>query len=155
MCHREARVWDLRTATKPSPKPVCHLAHPKGLTSAFYSSRGSYLLTTCNDDRLRVYDVRHVSTNRPPVIASTKHNNHTGRWLSTFKARWHPQREDTFIVGSMELPKAIEVYGIHGQKMIRLQSTANLTTICSACVFHPSQLLVAGANSSGKVHVFL
>nr|CAD7455876.1 unnamed protein product [Timema tahoe] len=228
----EARVWDLRTATKPSPKPVCHLAHPKGLTSAFYSPHGSYLLTTCNDDRLRVYDVRHVSTNKPPVIASTKHNNHTGRWLSTFKARWHPQREDTFIIGSMELPKAvscvfiwlitgfishgtgsgsqtarfqegltgkargcesgrldlgrldtwnlvvmerwltlarslrklsgrytvelgltnqtIEVYGIHGQKMLRLQSSANLTTICSACVFHPSQLLVAGANSSGK-----
>nr|CAD7207054.1 unnamed protein product [Timema douglasi] len=64
MCRREARVWDLRTATKPSPKPVCHLAHPKGLTSAFYSPRGSYLLTTCNDDRLRVYDVS--STNRPP-----------------------------------------------------------------------------------------
>nr|CAD7589197.1 unnamed protein product [Timema genevievae] len=278
----EARVWDLRTATKPSPKPVCHLAHPKGLTSAFYSPHGSYFLTTCNDDRLRVYDVRHVSTNKPSVIASTKHNNHTGRWLSTFKARWHPQREDTFIIGSMELPKAvscvfiwlitgfishgtgsgsqtarfqegltgmargcesrrldlgrldtwnlvvverwstlpclllktislwvrnfeatasttqkrggsektswipenidhvrvalarsprklsgrytielgltnqtIEVYGIHGQKMLRLQSSANLTTTCSACVFHPSQLLVAGANSSGKVHVFL
>lgn len=37
------------------PEPVWDLVHPKGLTSAFFSCKGNLLLTTCNDDRLRVY----------------------------------------------------------------------------------------------------
>lgn len=35
-------------------------------------------------------------------ITTISHNNFTGRWLTPFKAVWHPQRDDVFIVGSME-----------------------------------------------------
>jgi len=39
--------------------------HPKGLSSAFFSPAGKYVVTTCNDDRLRVYDVTNMLTTRP------------------------------------------------------------------------------------------
>lgn len=41
------------------------------------------------------------------VVASIKHNTHTGQWLTTFKAVWHPQRDDVFVVGSMEQPRGV------------------------------------------------
>jgi hypothetical protein len=40
-------------------------------------------------------------------IKSIYHNNFTGRWLTPFKAVWHPQRDDVFIVGSMEQPRRV------------------------------------------------
>jgi WD40 repeat protein len=41
------------------------LGHPKGLSSAFFSPAGKYVVTTCNDDCLRVYDVTNMLTTRP------------------------------------------------------------------------------------------
>jgi len=35
------------------------------------------------------------------------HNNHTGRWLSVFKAKFNPGRDDEFFVGSMLSPKRV------------------------------------------------
>lgn len=35
------------------------------------------------------------------MLVKIPHHNHTGRWLSVFKAKWQPQREDCFYVGSM------------------------------------------------------
>jgi hypothetical protein len=35
------------------------------------------------------------------------HNNHTGRWLSQFRATWHPKREDMFVVGSVARPRMV------------------------------------------------
>jgi hypothetical protein len=40
-------------------------------------------------------------------VASIKHNTHTGQWLTTFKAVWHPQRDGVFVVGSMEQPRGV------------------------------------------------
>jgi len=59
------KIWDRRYLNKKSPEPVCNLVHPKGLSSAFFSPAGKYVVTTCNDDRLRVYDVTNMLTTRP------------------------------------------------------------------------------------------
>lgn len=59
------KIWDRRYLNKKSPDPVCNLVHPKGLSSAFFSPAGKYVVTTCNDDRLRVYDVTNMLTTRP------------------------------------------------------------------------------------------
>lgn len=65
MFYSEVKIWDRRYLNKKSPEPVCTLVHPKGLTSAFFSPTGKYAVTTCNDDRLRVYDVTNMLTTRP------------------------------------------------------------------------------------------
>ncbi|KAJ9586229.1 hypothetical protein L9F63_020138 [Diploptera punctata] len=150
----EVKIWDRRYINKKSAQPVCSLSHPKGLTSAFFSPSAKYVLTTCNDDRLRVYDVREMKTTIPRIVANIKHNNHTGRWLTTFKATWHPQRDDLFVVGSMERPRRIALYSSEG-KIVHNLKDENLASVCSICVFHPTQDIVFGGNSSGRVHVFM
>jgi WD40 repeat protein len=150
----EVKIWDRRYLSKKSPDPVCNLVHPKGLSSAFFSPAGKYVVTTCNDDRLRVYDVTNMLTTRPNVVASIKHNTHTGRWLTTFKAMWHPQRDDVIVVGSMEQPRGILLYGCQGERLYKLMDE-NLSSVCSICLFHPSRQIVFGGNSSGRVHVFM
>ncbi|XP_069686474.1 WD repeat-containing protein 76-like isoform X2 [Periplaneta americana] len=149
----EAKIWDRRYINKRSAYAVFVLPHPKGLTSAFFSPAGRYVLTTCNDDRLRIYDVADMRT-RPNVMANIRHNTHTGQWLTTFKATWHPRREDVFIVGSMEQPRGILLYGNHGERLHKLMDE-NLASVCSICLFHPTQNIIFGGNSSGRVHAFM
>ena len=42
------------------------------------------------------------------------HNNHTGRWLTGFRAQWHPMREDVFVVGSMNRPREVRYPDFEG-----------------------------------------
>ena len=50
---------------------------------------------------------RHFSCLGIEHITCIPHNNFTGRWLTPFKAVWHPQREDVILVGSMEQPRRV------------------------------------------------
>lgn len=126
---------------------------PKGVHGAFFSPiTGQYALITCTDDTLKLYDVqkgkaeveckfqidylrkrcRELTTKYEqfsPGIKSISHNNFTGRWLTSFKAVWHPQREDVFIVGSLEHPRRVistEKYENFFVSFIKINSTAFL-----------------------------
>ncbi|KAK3930774.1 WD repeat-containing protein 76 [Frankliniella fusca] len=151
----QVRIWDWRMMDKDEPEPVWDLVHPKGLTSAFFSCKGNLLLTTCNDDRLRVYHTALLpGASKPKVVTNIKHDNHTGAWTSVFKAMWHPQREDVFMIGSMEKPRKLQIYGIHGQPVYNLTSNEHLVTIPAVHAWHPTLPLIAAGNSAGRVHVF-
>lgn len=83
-----------------------------------------------------------------------RHDNQTGRWLTTFQAQWHPStREDLFVVGSMNRPRRIEVFDGSSGALIRGIEGEAMTSVSSRCCFHPSQdkLIVCGGNSSGRV----
>ena len=43
-----------------------------------------------------------------------KHNNQTGRWLTPFRAAWHPTRENFLATGSMERPRQVELWSTSG-----------------------------------------
>ncbi|XP_067012181.2 WD repeat-containing protein 76 [Anabrus simplex] len=150
----EVCIWDSRFINKKSPKPVCSMPHSKGLKSAFFSPGGSLLLTTCNDDRLRIFNTENVQAGRSQVVTTVIHDNQTGRWLTPFKAMWHPRRDDVFVIGAMDPNRAIDVYGVHGLLLRKIRDPL-LTTILSVVQFHPSLDIIAGANSSGRVHVFM
>lgn len=84
-----------------------------------------------------------------------RHDNRTGRWLSTFMAQWHPtSHEDLFIVGSMSKPRRMEFFNGAGELLSGLSGEA-LTAVVSRCCFHPSStnLIAIGGNSSGRVTV--
>merc|ERR1712232_341507 len=92
------------------------------------------------------------------------HNNNTGRWLSTFMARWHPAHDNMFCVGSMDRPRAIDIFTSNHSNpdsdstdefMVQSVSGDALTAVASRCCFHPSmnQLILVGGSSSGRVNV--
>lgn len=137
------------------------------------------------------------------VIRTIQHNNQTGRWLTTFKARFVPHRDDLIVVGSMKQPRRVSYHSGHLKNlkffMVSLKwTTSNLADFikttpipsplylvtCMVCVpqvevwdvagrlrheflgehlgsvssvvaMHPARPILAGANSSGRVHVFM
>ena len=70
-----------------------------------------------------------------------------------FKAEWHPMSDEMFFVGSMNRPRQIDVYTVSG-KHYNLKGE-DLGSVCSIVKCHPTQDIVVGGNSSGRVHVFM
>ena len=70
-----------------------------------------------------------------------------------FQAVWHPRREDLLFIGSMNRPRQIDAISDKGVSYHPLQGE-DLGSICSRVVCHPTQNIVVGGNSSGRVHVF-
>ncbi|KAK3611876.1 hypothetical protein CHS0354_021309 [Potamilus streckersoni] len=147
-------LWDLRNLKKNKNKPLQTLPHGRNLNSAYFSPiTGKYILITSMEDVLNIYDSSNMSD--ISLKKSIRHNNHTGKWLTGFRATWHPAREDVFIVGSMNRPREIQIYGDDGYILRRLRSNEYLNSVCSLNVFHPTRSVVVGANSSGRLHVFM
>lgn len=150
---RTAKVWDRRNMTKKSPKAIATLEHGRACSSAFFSPlTGGKVLTTSMDNTLRIFDSSRMPGNIR-LTTSIKHNNETGRWLTPFRSVWLPD-DDTFVVGSLLYPRRIEAYSSDGILVHRFKGES-LGTVCSVIDVHPSQPLLAGGSSSGKVYFFL
>lgn len=154
----DCQIFDIRSLKKQSHGVLSTWldlsGHKKALSSAFFSPvKGSSIVTVCYDNKLRLYKSWGSSDSITPY-SSIDHNNQTGRWLTTFKARWHPRRDDLFFVGSMSHPRQINAYSDQGFQYPSLMGE-DLGSICSIVVCHPSQDIVVGGNSSGRVHVFM
>ena len=65
--------------------------------------------------------VRIFETESGKLVRSVSHNNQTGRWLTTFKAEWHPLRDDLFFVGSMNRPRQIDAFTNTGEVLPAIQ----------------------------------
>jgi len=163
-CNRygEMGVFDLRHGHRGSrdQEPVTPVvAFPqtskKGIHGAFYSPiTGKYALTTSLENNLKIFDMQNHSDSADRCIKTIAHNNFTGRWLTPFKAVWHPQREDIFVVGSMEHPRRIELFGAPSGRLLHNFKSEWLNSVCSINAFHPTVPILAGGNSSGRVHIF-
>ncbi|XP_040198129.1 WD repeat-containing protein 76-like [Rana temporaria] len=147
-------IYDIRQISSKKLCPVISLpGHSKSVSSAYFSPvTGNRVLTTCADDHLRVFD-SSSPTSTAPLLTSISHNNYTGCYFSSFQALWDPKQEDCFMVGSMSLPRQIEVYHEDGNLVDNLWDE-KLTTVCSSNVMHPTRNIVVGGNSSGRLHVF-
>ncbi|NXT51160.1 WDR76 protein, partial [Pluvianellus socialis] len=130
-------VYDVRYLKSEGNKPVSSLkGHTKSVASAYFSPvTGNRVVTVCADDKLR-------------------HNSNTGRWLTRFRAIWDPKQEDCFVVGSMARPRQIEVFQDTGKLLHSFYNLDCLSSVCSINVVHPSQNILVGGNSSGRLHVF-
>ncbi|XP_018416861.1 PREDICTED: WD repeat-containing protein 76 [Nanorana parkeri] len=148
-------VYDIRQLSHRKPRPVVSLpGHTRIVQSAYFSPvTGNRILTTCADDRLRVFDSSSLGST-VPLLTSIRHNNFTGRWLSRFQAVWDPKQEDCFVIGSMERPRQIQVFHEDGNLVHVLWDAENLNSVCSINAIHPTRNIVVGGNSSGRLHVF-
>jgi len=156
------QLWDIRKFTESSsrspPVNLSTMRSTKSINSAFFSPSGKYLLTTNMSDTLDIITDAHTHSG---IIKSPthriRHNNRTGRWLSTFMAQWHPSdEEDIFLVGSMQQPRTLEIFDGSVGKLVRGIQGDALTAVVSRCCFHPSSdhLIAMGGNSSGRVNIF-
>ncbi|KAG9331727.1 hypothetical protein JZ751_017292 [Albula glossodonta] len=130
------------------------VAAESSISSAYFSpDSGTRVLTTCMDNRIRVFDTSELKP-QVPLLSSIRHNMHTGRWLTKLRAVWDPRQEDCFVVGSVERPRQVQVYHESGEQLRVLEDAELLTTVCSVTAFHPSRAALLGGNASGRLHVF-
>ncbi|XP_050435279.1 WD repeat-containing protein 76-like [Adelges cooleyi] len=149
----EVLLMDVRKMTTEKVDPVLRFDHPRALTSAFFSATGINMVTTCNDDQLRIFDTSQLTT-ASEAVRTIPHDNHTGRWISVFKAKWQPGRDDTFFISSLLKPKRMQVYDSKGALLHALIADDVMTTYCPVIEVHPSQAIYVGGNASGKLHIF-
>ena len=139
-------------------KAVTNLnGHTKALSSAKYSPlTGSKVVTVSYDNKVRLFNTSGEFKKDLKAYKSIYHNNQTGRWLTTFKAEWHPQNEEVFFVGSMNQPRQMDIV-TNNDNFTELHSLKgeDLASVCSIVQCHPSQDIIVGGNSSGRVHVFM
>ncbi|GAB1611267.1 WD repeat-containing protein 76-like [Argonauta hians] len=147
-------VWDVRSLQS-QPTKLCSMPAARMVDSAYFSPiTGHYILATAQDDRIRLYDSSKISSNIP-CVHTISHNNQTGRWLTKFRASWHPSREDLFVCGSMNRPRQIELYSDNASCIMVLHHPDLINSVQSLNLFHPTINALVGANASGKLHVFL
>jgi WD40 repeat protein len=149
------KLWDIRkfgnSKRKKTPEPIATQSIGYSVSSSYFSPSGDSLLTTSFADRLDLMEGAHLESGTVKPTHSIRHNNKTGRWLTTFMATWHPEL-DIFVSGSMLKPRCMEVFDSSG-KRIRAVTGESLTAVASRCCFHRStdQLVMIGGNSSGRV----
>ena len=92
------------------------------------------------------------SASKVKPAKSIRHDNMTGRWLTTFQAVWHP-KYDMFGVGSMSKPRVVEIFA--QEECQRAVGGEALTAVVSRLAFHPrkDRIILAGGNSSGRVTI--
>ncbi|XP_046644407.1 WD repeat-containing protein 76-like [Daphnia pulicaria] len=151
----EIGIFDMRyTATNDVAVPV--VSFPKASKringASFSPITGNFALTTGADDTITLYDVQKGKS-EPECIKSIHHNNYVGRFLAPFKANWHPQREDVFIVGNAEDPSRVELYGAPSCELLHTFEGDVLDSMTSLATFHPTVPVFASCNLS-RVHIF-
>jgi hypothetical protein len=173
-------VHDLRKVGK-SWNPLNELNnHTKSINAANVSPDGRFLISVSQDNTLRTW-ANFISKSDNTVCSVTHHDNHTGRWLSTFRPAFDPKQGHVMVLGSMHRPRQIEVFSpqstqVAGNKSKKAspspkavsdageESNVSLTclatlkddylaSVCSRNCFHPSLDIIAGGNSSGRVHI--
>ena len=84
------------------------------------------------------------------------HDNHTGRWLSTFRPVWDVKHPHSFVMGSMSKPRCVEVFVVDDSASlmspIALRSEG-IASVMSRNAIHPTLDIIAASNSSGRVHI--
>ena len=59
-----------------------------------------------------------------------RHDNHTGRWLTNFRAVWDSKNEDYFVVGSMARPRQVCVCACAGTCVCVRTRTCVCVCVC-------------------------
>mmetsp|Transcript_5566 Transcript_5566/g.5751 ORF Transcript_5566/g.5751 Transcript_5566/m.5751 type:complete len:633 (-) Transcript_5566:96-1994(-) len=93
---KTARLFDIRRL---QPDLCINILRHSGVVSCarFSPHKHSTLLTTSQNDQLRIYDVNDVNDDNPRVNISHGHRHY--QHLTGIKADWHPLQEDLVSIG--------------------------------------------------------
>ncbi|NXU11130.1 WDR76 protein, partial [Pardalotus punctatus] len=145
-------VFDVRYLKAKGNEPLKSLTgHTKSVASAYFSPvTGSRVVTVCADDKLRVFNSKNIQV----LLILTIKQNQNPQEQPAKTAIWDPKQEHCFLVGSMAHPRQIQVFQDTGKLLHSFYNVECLGSVCSINVVHPSQNILVGGNSSGRLHVF-
>eukprot|EP00741_Cyanophora_paradoxa_P018197 tig00021038_g17570.t1 len=135
-------LWDVRKTDRPTRV----LPHEACINSAFFSPlSGTKLLTTPQNDELRIYDLSG-DLDAPLVVP---HPHRHFQHLTKIRAIWHPLDEGTALVGRYDDTRSIDVLEARtGEIRCSLRDAACPTITTCLSVSPDGSLLLAGSGQS-------
>ncbi|KAI3461648.1 hypothetical protein Pfo_018311 [Paulownia fortunei] len=148
-----ARIWDMRRLEAGSS--IYDLSHKRVVNSAYFSPQsGSKILTTSQDNRIRVWD--SIFGNLDSPSREIVHSHDFNRHLTPFRAEWDPKdiSESLVVVGRYisENYNGIALHPIDfidvstGQLVAEVMDP-NITTISPVNKLHPRDDVLASGSS--------
>lgn len=155
-------IYALTVADSPSKKEHFHL-HSKSINAAHISYDGSCIVSVSQDNTVKATALNPSdgslvikSTGKPSII-TLRHDNHTGRWLSTFHPTFDPKCPSAFLLGSMDRPRKIQVWSpsstFASVECVATYKNDHIGAVSSRFAFHPTQDILCGGNSSGRCYL--
>mmetsp|Transcript_471 Transcript_471/g.785 ORF Transcript_471/g.785 Transcript_471/m.785 type:complete len:574 (+) Transcript_471:11-1732(+) len=154
-------IHDVRKAGK-SWKPLVEInEHSKSINAAVVSEDGHFCVSVSLDNTVRTW-TNFTDPSVKPSCEVMRRDNHTGRWLCTFKPTFDPKFPSCFALGCMQKQRVVELFHIEqspsksapSTRLLRQIGSDSLQSVCSRNAFHPHLNVIAGGNSSGRVHLF-
>ncbi|CAB3388361.1 Hypothetical predicted protein [Cloeon dipterum] len=143
-------IWDLRqTKEELSSVSVGSFANERGRSCFFSPVTGNLALVTTNKF-FNIVDTRDLD--RPKL-----HLKYPSCNIDRKVAIWHPQREDVFLTGSLEILELFQV-GHAVEPLTSLSYKCDMRSMRASEVvfaFHPSMPAVAVGNANGMVSVLI
>lgn len=148
-----ARIWDVRHLEAGSS--LCELSHKRVVNSAYFSPQsGSKILTTSQDNRIRVWD--SIFGNLVSPSREIVHSHDFNRHLTPFRAEWDPKdpSESLVVVGRYISENyngaalhPIDFVDISTGKLVAEIMDPNITTISPVNKLHPRDDILASGSS--------
>lgn len=151
-------VFSLTVDDRRNPKSTLH---SKSINAAHVSPDGTSLITVSQDNTIKSTalgsDGLPLLKDNKLNIASRSHDNHTGRWLSTFHPAFDPKVPNAFVCGSMNKPREFQVWAPSPNNTSIDKcgewKGEHLNAVASRFSFHPTKDMFVGGNSSGRVYL--
>jgi len=145
---RTVRVWDLRKVV--ADKPLASWEHAYSVNSVEFSPSGRMMASTSYDDTVKLFSCvsasgELLSPSRWAAPHILRHNNHTGRWVTVFKAKFAP-RDAALAIGNMDRP--IDVFNLPAPAGAAAAAAANGRGASAAAAAAASASSASAAESS-------
>ncbi|GMH20589.1 hypothetical protein Nepgr_022430 [Nepenthes gracilis] len=142
-----AGVWDLRKMHVDKPKALKMVCHRRSVQSAYFSPSGNCLATTSFDNNVALLSGANFED-----ISMIRHDNQTGRWISSFRAVWG--WNDSYIyVGNMK--RGVDVLCTTQKRIIFTLQSQHASAIPCRFDAHPHKIgMLAGATSGGQIYIW-
>uniref|UniRef100_A0A0D3EJF5 DNA damage-binding protein 2 n=1 Tax=Oryza barthii TaxID=65489 RepID=A0A0D3EJF5_9ORYZ len=148
-----ARIWDTRKLEPNSA--FASLAHGRVVNSGYFSPQsGNKILTTCQDNRIRVWD--YIFGNLESPSREIVHSHDFNRHLTPFKAEWDPKdHTETVAVIGRYISENYNGIALHPidfidtstGKLLAEVMDPDITTISPVNKLHPRDDILASGSS--------
>jgi DNA damage-binding protein 2 len=139
----KARIWDMRMLSPDNC--LAQLNHPRVVTAAYFSPiTGNKIMSTCLDNRIRVWDNLCADLSEPS--REIVHSHNFNRYITSFKAEWDPKdRSECLAVIGRYISDDFNGVALHpidfidtsDGRLVEQVYDHSITTICTVNKFHP------------------
>ena len=156
---RTCRVFDLRRLDSGHSQnyrsELAIYPHDGVVSSGYFSPLVPYrLLTTSQNDEVRVFDVSVAGELLPPKFV-IPHSHKFYQHITIIKASWHPLMKDVIAIGRYDRPRGLDMISLssNGSKDVSVQNTTSKKVETILCVnsFSPNGRYLASATANNVV----